>query len=98
MLVGTHLALSYLGRAGVNTFAAIMGVTDVDPFILGITQSAGTLTPLRIGASAIVIAAASNNLMKGIYAYALARRRTGVQSFCLLAGLAAIGLLPLFWL
>jgi uncharacterized membrane protein (DUF4010 family) len=98
MLVGTHLALSYLGRAGVNMFAAIMGVTDVDPFILGITQSAGTLTPLRIGASAIVIAAASNNLMKGIYAYSLARRQTGMQSFCLLASLAAISLLPLFWL
>ncbi len=98
MLVGTHLALAYLGRTGLDTLAAIMGVTDVDPFILGITQSAGTLATLRLGASAIVIAAASNNAMKGVYAYSLARRKTGLQSFCLLAGLALLGLVPLFWL
>ena len=31
MLVATQLAVTYLGRAGVNILAAIMGVTDVDP-------------------------------------------------------------------
>jgi uncharacterized membrane protein (DUF4010 family) len=98
MLVGTHLAVAYLGRAGVNTLAAIMGVTDVDPFILGLTQSAGTLTPLKVATSAVVIAAASNNIMKGIYAYSLAGRRTGIQSLFLLASLGALGLAPLTWL
>ena len=38
MLVATQLAVTYLGRAGVNALAAIMGVTDVDPFIMGMTQ------------------------------------------------------------
>jgi hypothetical protein len=33
----TQLAVVYLGRAGVNMLAAIMGVTDVHPFILGMT-------------------------------------------------------------
>jgi uncharacterized membrane protein (DUF4010 family) len=46
-----------------------MGVTDVDPFIMGMTQSAGTLTSLKVAAAAVLIAAASNNLVKGIYAY-----------------------------
>ncbi len=98
MLVATQLAVTYLGRAGVNALAAIMGVTDVDPFIMGMTQAAGSLTPLKIAAAAVLIAAASNNLIKGIYAYSLADRKTGIQSLILLAALATLGLVPLFWL
>jgi uncharacterized membrane protein (DUF4010 family) len=98
MVVATKLAVTYLGRAGVNTLAAVMGVTDVDPFILGMTQAAGTLTPLRLAAEAVLIAAASNNLVKGIYAYSLADRKTGTQALCLLATLAVLGLAPLLWL
>jgi uncharacterized membrane protein (DUF4010 family) len=98
MLVATQLAVTYLGRAGVNTLAAIMGVTDVDPFIMGMTQAAGALTPLKVAAAAVLIAAASNNLVKGIYAYSVADRKTGVQSVALLTALAASGLAPLLWL
>jgi len=98
MLVATQLAVTYLGRTGVNTLAAVMGVTDVDPFIMGMTQAAGALTPLKVAAAAVLIAAASNNLVKGIYAYSLADRKTGVQSLALLAALAALGLVPLLWL
>lgn len=98
MLIATQLAVTYLGKAGVNTLAAIMGVTDVDPFIMGMTQAAGALTPLKVAAAAVLIAAASNNLVKGIYAYSLADRKTGVQSLALLAALATLGLVPLLWL
>jgi uncharacterized membrane protein (DUF4010 family) len=80
MLVATQLAVTYLGRTGVNTLAAIMGVSDVDPFIMGLTQAAGTLTPLKVAAVAVAIAASSNNVVKGIYAFSLADRKTGVQS------------------
>jgi uncharacterized membrane protein (DUF4010 family) len=65
---------------------------------MGMTQAAGTLTPLKVAAAAVVIAAASNNLVKGIYAYSLADRKTGVQSLSLMAALAAVGLVPLLWL
>ena len=98
MITATQLAIAYLGRAGINTLAAIMGVTDVDPFILGITQTAGASTPSKLGAEAILIAAASNNFVKGIYAYAFADRKTGIQSVCLLVALGALGLVPLFWI
>jgi uncharacterized membrane protein (DUF4010 family) len=98
MLVITQLAVTYLGKGGVDTLAAIMGVSDVDPFIMGLTQAAGTLTPVKIAAGAILIAAASNNLVKGIYAYSLADRKTGLQSLLFLIGLAGAGLIPLFWL
>jgi uncharacterized membrane protein (DUF4010 family) len=72
-----------------------MGVVDVDPFILGMTQSTGGTTPIAEGAVAILIAAASNNLVKGIYAYVISDRKTGVQSLALLAVLALLGLAPL---
>ena len=98
MLVATQLAVTYLGTAGVNTLAAIMGVSDVDPFIMGLTQAAGTLTPFKEAAAAVAIAASSNNLIKGIYAYSLADRKTGIQALAMLVGLAVAGLAPLIWL
>jgi uncharacterized membrane protein (DUF4010 family) len=98
ILVATHLVVTYLGRAGVYTLAGLMGVTDVDPFIMGMTQSAGEVTSLKVASAAILIAAASNNLVKGIYAFWFSDRKTGVQSLCLLAGLTVAGLAPLLWL
>ncbi len=98
MLIATQLAVTYLGTVGVNSLAAIMGVTDVDPFILGMTQAAGTITPLKVAAAAVLIAAASNNLIKGIYAYSVADRKTGMQALALLTALALLGLVPLFWI
>ncbi|HEY6331388.1 MAG TPA: DUF4010 domain-containing protein, partial [Blastocatellia bacterium] len=88
----------YLGSFGVFSLAAVMGLSDVDPFIMGMTQSAGDVTPLQTAAAAIVVAAASNNVIKGIYAYTMADRKTGRFSLSLLLGLAALGLVPLLWL
>ena len=98
MLVVTHLTVVHLGRAGIYGLAAIMGVTDVDPFIMGMTQSTPSLTPLAVASASILIAAAGNNALKGIYAYAMADRKTGIQSLCLLVGLAALGVALLLWL
>jgi len=98
MLVVTQLALTYLGRAGVNILAGAMGFTDIIPFIMGMTQAAGTLTPVKMAAVAVMIAAASNNLVKGFYAFSLADRKTGMQSLPLMIGLALAGLAPLLWL
>ena len=50
-----------------------------------------------MAAAAILIAASSNNLVKGIYAYSLSDRKTGVLSLSLLAALAVAGLTPLLW-
>ena len=95
MLVATQLAASYLGRAGVYVLGVVMGLTDVDPYIMGLTQGAGTVTPLSIAAIGIIVAAASNNVAKGVYAFMLADRRTGVQALVALLLLALAGLVPL---
>ncbi len=96
MLIATHFAIVYLGEGGVYTLAAVMGVTDVDPFIMGLTQATPTPTLLHVASSGILIAASSNNVVKGIYAFALSSRRTGTMSLAFLLVLAALGLVPLF--
>lgn len=98
MLIITQLAVRYLGKAGVDVLAAVMGVSDVDPFIMGLTQAAGTITAVKVAAGAILIAASSNNIIKGIYAYSLADRPTGRRALIFLTALALAGLLPLIWL
>ena len=98
LLVVTQLAITHLGTSGVFTLAGVMGVSDVDPFIMGLTQTAGASTTIHVAAYAIVIAAASNNVMKAIYSVALCDRRTGIRSAGALAALAALGLTPLLWL
>ncbi|MGD0499837.1 MAG: MgtC/SapB family protein [Bryobacteraceae bacterium] len=98
MLVAAQLVVTYAGVAGVFSLAALMGVTDVDPFVMGMTQSAKMASALPVAAAAIVIAAASNNIVKGVYAFSLGGRKTGIPSACLLIGLAAAGLVPLLWL
>jgi uncharacterized membrane protein (DUF4010 family) len=98
ILVVTSLAREYLGRTGLYSLAAIMGVTDVDPFILGVTQSHGDTMPLRTAAVAIIIASSSNNVVKAFYARAFADPVTGQRSFALLVALAVVGGLALIWI
>ena len=72
-----------------------MGVTDVDPFIMGMTRTTPTLNPLAVASASALIAAACNNFVKGIDADAMADRKTGTLSLFPLMGLAALGLAPL---
>jgi uncharacterized membrane protein (DUF4010 family) len=98
MLVLTKLVVTHLGARGVFGLAAVMGVTDVDPFVLSLTQSAGAVTGVALASAGILIATASNNAVKACYAYAFANRKTGVESLCLLLGFALLGIAPLIWL
>ncbi len=95
ILVATDVVLSRFGRVGIFSLAAVMGCTDVDPFIMGLTQTAGSSTPLLTAASAVAVATASNNAVKGIYAFLFADRRTGWRGLGGLVLLGLAGLLPL---
>jgi len=98
MVILTHLAITYLGQRGVYALGGIMGLADVDPFILGIAQTAGHGLAVKVGAIAITVAAISNNFAKACYAYGFSERKTGLQSFSLLSGLSLAGLIPVGWL
>ncbi|HZS35540.1 MAG TPA: MgtC/SapB family protein [Polyangia bacterium] len=97
ILVATRVVAAHLGRRGIYSLAALLGVVDVDPFILSLAQGDAPADP-GVVASSIAIAAASNNLAKGAYAFFFADRKTGWMSFALLAGLAGLGFLPWLWL
>jgi len=93
LLAASHYALAHFGRGGIYGIAAVAGTVNIDPFVLGVTQSA---QPMALAAGAIAIAASSNNVMKGLYALGFGDRRTGLQALGLLSGLAVAGLAPIF--
>jgi uncharacterized membrane protein (DUF4010 family) len=97
VLVATNFALVHLGSGGIYGMAVISGLAPVDPFIMGLTQTAGTMTAMGLAVAGIVVAAASNNFAKAFLAYALADSKTGRQSLVLMLALTALGLLPLLW-
>lgn len=98
LLVLTHYAIEVLGQAGIYTLAGILGFADVDPFVMGITQSAGQSTALNISAIAILIAAASNSIAKGIYTLGIGDWKVGKSSLILQSILALLSLLPILYL
>jgi uncharacterized membrane protein (DUF4010 family) len=98
ILIVTRAVVEYIGDRGVFALGALIGFADVDPFIMSMTQAAGSGTQLTVSAGAIVLAAASNNLAKGCYASFFGSRSAGRQSFFLLASLSLAGLLPLIWI
>lgn len=97
LLVVTTLVLRHFGNLGMYALAVVMGAVDVDPFIMGLAQTAGSTTPLAAAAAAILVTTASNNVLKGIYAFVFADRRTGVQGLVALTLLGLAGVAAL-WL
>ena len=95
---GTNFALIHLGSGGIYGMAVISGLAPVDPFIMGLTQTAGKMTPMGLAVTGVIVAAASNNFAKAFIALLLADPKTGRQSLILMLGLTALGLLPLIWI
>jgi uncharacterized membrane protein (DUF4010 family) len=87
----TIFVKSHLGNSGVYGLAAVVGVTDIDPFVLSLAQGGGNGVALATAATAIVIATSSNNVLKAIYTIAFSRRRESWIPAVLLAALAALG-------
>jgi uncharacterized membrane protein (DUF4010 family) len=71
LTVMTVLVKNAFGDAGLLGLSAIVGVTDIDPFILSLVHSAAPVTGVMI--SAIIIAMMSNTIGKGIYFGVLAK-------------------------
>jgi uncharacterized membrane protein (DUF4010 family) len=96
MAVLTKLVIEHGGSSGLYWLSFITGLTDIDPFVMSLTQSAGTSTPLVLAARGIVIASASNDLMKAAYATLWGRGQLRGQAATLLITLAAVTFLSLF--
>jgi len=84
-------ATAKFGASGIYTLAAIVGVTDIDPFVLNLAQGGTTGVPESVLAAAILIAASSNNILKAFYAGCFAGGRTTAASAAALVFLAVAG-------
>jgi uncharacterized membrane protein (DUF4010 family) len=88
----TKLTTEHLGESGLLALAAVVGLTDIVPFILGVARELGSSVQPAAAVTAIMVSIASNNVVKGIYALALGDRTTGWWS---LAGLTVLAVLTI---
>lgn len=98
VLILTQLTVEFIGTKGIYYLAALVGGLDVDPFLMGITQTGGSTIPFAVAAIALLVAASSNNLIKGIYSLIFGSPKTGIRSFISLLALGALGLIPILFL
>jgi uncharacterized membrane protein (DUF4010 family) len=90
-LVSTWVTMEF-GIAGVYSLAAVIGITDIDPFVLNLAQGGTSGVPGDAIAVAILIAASSNNLLKAGYAASFGGTRATMPSAAALVGLALGGM------
>ena len=89
--VATVLVKSQLGISGIYALAAIVGVSDIDPFVLNLAQGGVAGVENATLAAAILIAASSNNILKAAYAAGFAGGKATAASAAALLALAGGG-------
>jgi uncharacterized membrane protein (DUF4010 family) len=89
-LVSTWASQTF-GATGIYALAAIVGISDIDPFVLNLAQGglAGVSTSALV--AAILIAASSNNILNALYAAFFAGGRATAGSAVALVLLAVAG-------
>ncbi len=91
--IASAWATQRFGSAGIYALAAIVGVSDIDPFVLNLAQGDAAQITVRVGMGAILVAASSNNVVKAVYAivYSGVRVRAAPAALVVLAacGIAA---------
>jgi uncharacterized membrane protein (DUF4010 family) len=91
--VASKWVQAHLGAQGVLGLAAVVGVTDIDPFVLSLAQGGATSIGVAMSAIAIVVASSSNNILKAAYTIAFARRRESVIPAGILSALCVLGII-----
>lgn len=84
---------AHAGAQGVLALAAVVGVTDIDPFVLSLAQGGVASIGIATAAVAIVIASSSNDLLKAVYAIAFTRRPQSIIPAGALGALCVLGLI-----
>jgi uncharacterized membrane protein (DUF4010 family) len=87
----SNWAKAQFGTSGIYSLAAIVGVTDIDPFVLNLAQGGTAGMSESALAAAILIAASSNNILKALYAAFFAGGRATAGSAAVLVLLAIAG-------
>ncbi|HZY38064.1 MAG TPA: DUF4010 domain-containing protein [Mucilaginibacter sp.] len=80
------------GKGGITLLSFVVGVTDIDPFILNLFQNKGTMNDVVV-VTAVLNAVSSNNLLKMIYGITLSDRSVKRPLIAGFGMLIVIGLL-----
>ena len=89
----TAFVTSRFGVSGLNVLSFVVGLSDIDPFVLSLLAGHFQVGPSAV-IHAVLIASGSDNLLKAAYALGLSRRRDMLPAA---AWLAASMLLSLAW-
>jgi uncharacterized membrane protein (DUF4010 family) len=84
------------GQSGILALAAVVGVSDIDPFVLNLAQGGVADLSPSVAAAAILVATASNNLLKATYAAVFAGWRASLPAVVALGVLAALTVVAAF--
>lgn len=79
------------GQRGLYALATFTGFTDANPFVLSLAQGGVSGLPIKAAAAATLLAASSNNVLKGCYALAFGGVRAARSAALTLFLLAAVG-------
>jgi uncharacterized membrane protein (DUF4010 family) len=79
------------GQTGLLVLAALVGVTDIDPFVINIAQGGVTGLSVTALSAAILIAASSNNIAKAFYALGFGGVESSRRPAFMLFVLAVLG-------
>ncbi len=90
MLILTQQVISRFGDAGLEILSFLVGFADIDPFVLSLLNGEYADIGDHQLIGAIVIAAGSNNLLKGLFALSLGKWRNIGASVIALILLAAL--------
>ncbi len=77
LLLGEFLR-NWLGNAGIYALAATSGIADVDAITLSLTRMSTDTLAMTTAVIGIVLAAASNNLVKSAMAWVIGNRKIGL--------------------
>jgi uncharacterized membrane protein (DUF4010 family) len=89
--VASSWAVQKFGTAGIYVLAVIVGVSDIDPFVLSLAQNGAGQVSAEVGVVAILLATSSNNLLKAAYAMAYSGGNRLIWPVSALALLAVCG-------
>jgi uncharacterized membrane protein (DUF4010 family) len=90
--IASSWATQRFGSAGVYALAAIVGVSDIDPFVLNLAQPGAVQIAVNVATGAILVATSSNNLVKAVYAFAYSGGSVRAATLASLVLLAACGI------
>jgi uncharacterized membrane protein (DUF4010 family) len=82
----TYYAITTFGKTGLNILSWVVGVTDIDPFLINLFQGKFEVTMQLIGVATFQ-AIISNNIVKSIYAVVLGsreNRKTMILAFLMI--------------